>query len=59
MIDWGRSVRSMVIGIVMAVVVIGLLPFLFADFASDLSGVGDLDSSPLLASVSKFIRWGK
>lgn len=57
MIEWSRIVRCVTVGLVLAIVLIGLLPFILIDFASDLNGISDLDSSPLLSSISKFIHW--
>ncbi len=59
MIAWGRMVRSVTFGLAIAVVAIGLLPFLVVFLMSDLSGLIDLDSTPFFAFASKFIRWGK
>lgn len=59
MIAWGRMVRSLTFGLAIAVVAIGLLPFLVVFLMSDLSGLIELDPTPFFAFASKFIRWGK
>lgn len=59
MIAWSRLIRSLTVGMVVAALAIGLLPFLFADLMGDLNGLTDLDSSPFYALINKFIRWEK
>ncbi|CAI6082081.1 hypothetical protein [Cohnella sp. JJ-181] len=59
MIAWSRLMRSLIVGIIVAALAIGLLPFLFADLIGDLSGLNELDSSPFYTLMNKFIRWGK
>ncbi|RUS43560.1 hypothetical protein [Cohnella sp. AR92] len=59
MIAWGRIVRSVTVGMVMALLAIGLLPFLLIYVVSDLNGLMDLDASPIVSVVSRFIHWEK
>ncbi|MDI4644763.1 hypothetical protein [Cohnella hashimotonis] len=59
MIAWSRMLRSLTVGMIVAALAIGLLPFLFADLIGDLNGFADLDSSPFYALINKFIRGGK
>ncbi|WP_217594053.1 hypothetical protein [Cohnella sp. GbtcB17] len=59
MIAWSRIIRSLTVGIVVAALAIGLLPFLFADLIGDLYRLAEPESSPLYALINKFIRWGK
>lgn len=59
MIAWSRAFRSLTVGMVVAALAIGLLPFLFADLIGDVNGFADLDSSPFFTLINKLIRWGK
>ncbi|THF83695.1 hypothetical protein [Cohnella fermenti] len=59
MIAWGRIVRSITLGMVIAVLAIGLLPFLLVYALSDMNGVIDLDSTPFCLFLSRFIQRGK
>lgn len=59
MITWSRMLRSLTVGIVVAALAIGLLPFLFADLIGDLYGLAESETSPFYALINKFIRWGK
>lgn len=58
MIAWSRIIRSLTVGIVVAALAIGLLPFLFADLIGDLYGLAEPESSPLYVLINKFIHWG-
>lgn len=58
-ITWSRIIRSLVVGMVIAALAIGLLPFLFADSIGDMSGFAEPESSSFYALINKFIRLGK
>lgn len=51
--------RSLTIGLVLAIVAIGLLPFLLVFLVMDASGMSELDPTPIYTLVNKFISWGK
>lgn len=51
--------RSLTVGLVLAIVAIGLLPFLLVYLISDASGMSELDPTPIFTLVNKFIGWGK
>ena len=57
MIQWSRMIRSLMVGMVIAALAIGLLPFLLADLIGDLNGWAELESSPFYSLINKFIHW--
>ncbi|WP_027085515.1 hypothetical protein [Cohnella panacarvi] len=55
-----RILRSIAAGLILAILVIGLLPFLLVFFMADASGLADMaDTTPIYTLVNKFIDWGK
>jgi hypothetical protein len=51
----GKFVRSVTVGFLLAVFAIGLLPFLFVYNFTEVTGLTDLDTSPLILFIGKFI----
>jgi len=51
----GRIFRSLIVGVLVALLAIGLLPFLVVAFFSDLNGLSEIDASPLLVLLNKWI----
>lgn len=56
---FGKLIRSFTVGMVMALLAIGLMPFLLIFLLSDISGLTDFDSTPIVTVVSKFINGSK
>jgi|GEM_PF-1357307 len=52
----GKIARSMTIGLLMAVFVIGLLPFMLVFLVTDVSGLQDVDTTPIVTFINKFIQ---
>jgi hypothetical protein len=55
----GRFARCMSVGFLLAVLAIGLLPFLAVYILTDASLFTDTDTSPILLFISKFIDGAK
>ena len=54
-----KIVRCMTVGLVLAILAIGLLPFLLVFFLTDVSGMSELaDATPIYTLVNKFIGGG-
>lgn len=54
-----KIIRSMTVGLILAILVIGLLPFLLVFFLTDVSGMSELvDATPIYTIVNKFIGGG-
>ncbi len=51
--------RCVTAGLFLAVFAIGLLPFLLVFFLTDVSGLSDLDPTPIYTLVNKFIGGSK
>jgi len=55
-----RIARSVTVGLILAILVIGLLPFLLVYFLTDVSVLSEMvDSTPIYTLVNKFIGGGK
>ncbi len=54
-----KIARSVTVGLILAILVIGLLPFLLVFFLTDVSGMSEMvDSTPIYTLVNKFIDGG-
>ncbi|WP_276354350.1 hypothetical protein [Cohnella caldifontis] len=51
-----RIVRYLSVGLVLALIVIGLLPFLLVDSLTDLYGTGEFDVSLVKAFLTKWLN---
>ncbi|MFC5529389.1 hypothetical protein [Cohnella yongneupensis] len=54
-----KMMRCMTAGLILAILAIGLLPFLLVYFLTDVSGLSDFDTTPIYTLVNKFIGGGK
>ena len=54
-----KLILCMTVGLILAIVAIGLLPFLLVFLVMDASGMSELDPTPIYTLVNKFIGWGK
>jgi len=53
----GKLARGMTVGLLLAVFVIGLLPFMLVFLVSDVSGLQDMDTTPIVTFVNKFMQF--
>ena len=53
----GQYARGLTVGLLLAVFVIGLLPFMLVYLVSDVSGLQDTDTMPIVSFVNKFIHY--
>ena len=52
----GKIARSMTVGLLLAVFVIGLLPFMLVFLVTDVSGLQETDTTPIVTFINKFIQ---
>lgn len=52
-----KYARSLTVGLLLAIFVIGLLPFMLVFLVSDVSGLQDMDTTPIVTFINKFIHY--
>lgn len=53
----GKIARSLTVGLLMAIFIFGLLPFMLVYLVVDASELADMDTTPIVTLINKFIRF--
>lgn len=51
-----KLARCLSVGFLFAIIGIGLLPFLFVYFLTDINGLTEFDTTPLYVLITKFLK---